>query len=252
MTGGAQSVVTELPPEDLGKTVQATATIDLLYGDPFTDNFDKPFTVFTAKADLASQNNAVMQQLSYEGTLVGRHTGPTPTEGVEGNRGFRILSDRFQYLTNVAFEYGGMSLIGQVGKEWKLGGRWALIAHGGPGVVMFGATPSSMLVGEGRDYDFVSGAMVTGVANVMRKGRRIAQLGFDSQWLLTVNGVADDHQLNAALAELQLPISSKLAAGVRWLGYWGNSYYSTDPDEHTHSHLARLFASWTFGTEPSR
>ena len=45
---------------------------------------------------------------------------------------------------------------------------------------------------------------------------------------------------------------TQLAAGVRWLGYWGNSYYDTDPDEHTKSHLARIFASWTFGTEPTR
>ena len=252
LTGGAQSVVTELPPEDLDETAQATATLDILYGDPLNDKFAKPFSVFTAKVDLATRNDNLFQQLSYEGTLTGRHLGPTAEEGGDGNKGFLILSDRFQYLTNVAFEYGGMTLVGQVGKEWQLGGPWSLLAHGGPGFVMFGATPSSMLIGEGRDYDFVSGAMVTGVANVMRQGRRIVQLGFDSQWLLTVNGVAESHELNAALAEIQLPITSKLAAGLRWLGYWGNSYYDTDPDEHTHSHMARLFASWTFGTEPTR
>lgn len=252
LTAGAQSIVTELPPEDLDKTGQVTGTLDLLYGNPLTDNFAKPFSTFTAKVDVASRNSGVIQELAYEGTLIGRHIGPTEAEGGDGDRGFLVLSDRFQYLTNVAFEYGGMSLVGMLGRHWKPGGDWSIVARGGPGVVMFGATPSSMLIGEGRDYDFVSGVMATAAADLLRKGRRIARLGFDSEWLYTVNGVADRHQLNGVVGEVQVPIHDRLAAGLRWLGYWGNSYYTTDPDEHTHSHMARLFASWTFGTEPNR
>jgi hypothetical protein len=241
--GGVQSVVTELPPEDVSKTGQVVGSAELLYGNPFTDDFKKPFSTMTARIDLASKNDFAIQDLHYEGSLVGRHFGDE--EGRD--KGYMLVSDRFQYFKNPAFEYGGMTLYGQMGRLWHTGENWSMALNGGPGWVMFAATPSNFEVGEGRDYDFTTGAGLTGAYTLLWRQRSVLRAGFTSGWLFTVNGTGQRHDLTAATTDLRWPVAQRMGIGLAWLGYWRASYYESDPDIHQHSNQARLYASWVFG-----
>jgi hypothetical protein len=219
----------------------------MVYGNPFTDTLIKPFSTFRAVIDIASNNDFVVQRLNYEGTLFGSNNSSADRQGSH----FLMATQRYLYFKNPAFEFGGVALNAKYGKIFVHSPKWATMFETGPGWVMLGAVPSTILYEEGRDYDFTTGASMVLEGSLLYQGRPLLRVGGQSAYLWTVDGDADNHLLNVGSATLNIPVKGNISAGLLWLGFWRNSYYSTGEDNgHSNQLRAYLSMAWGYSDRP--
>jgi hypothetical protein len=103
---------------------------------------------------------------------------------------------------------------------------------------------SEFVEGPARDYDFGPGLGLALNALVSRDREDVARLGYRTQWIHNVNGLAGDHILQEFTADIAIPVSRTLAVGTQVLYYHRHSAYRTEPTVSDETPQFQAYLRW--------
>jgi len=237
--------------EGSGPSDTATAgglvRLDYRYGDPVLDQVGRPFSTFAFELNVLT--NGGIEEAFTHGSLLGKRVGrpDSPHRHVLG------LILNYDYSNNPAYEVGMQSLTGGLISDWHLSERATLHTEAfGRGIVLTGIkSPQYIVVGEGRDYDYGPGIGARFDATLELRGRGSLRIGYEQNWIRSVNGVDANHTLGRALVRARVALTRNVGFGAGIKQRHIHSYYRNYPDDDQDTTEFRLFASmavphWTF------
>src|SRR4051812_6002388 len=183
---------------------------DYQYGDAVRDQAGRPFSAFAFELNILTTSG--IEEAFVHGSLLGRRVGRPdgPSIHVLG------LLLNYDYSSNPAYELGMQSLTGGLLSNWHLSNRAMLHTELlGRGVILSGIkSPQYIVSGEGRDYDYGPGIGARIDATLEMRGMASLRVGYETNWIHSVNGVAADHTLGRALARARAIITRHVGFGA--------------------------------------
>lgn len=229
-------------------TGSATMVVDLSYGDPFERPFHAPFDVFNARVQLSSGGGAI-NMLRAAGLLYQHElTGPGAR-----HRHLFVVNQRFDFVNNAAYRFGGQSIEAAILSRWRLGnGDKHLRAKVAGDAILLGAIDAPYTGFGERTYDFGPGLGL--MAELALERNEIVSLEWYNrlEYLHSVSGASADHYVLFTGLEGTLGIGRGMGLGLCLSTYARSSRYTDKgPDDRKFPEL-RMFVTWTAARGPGR
>ncbi len=229
--------------ESLGSNTKSYANFgfDHVYGNPFDNSRRKPFdTMEMAVQFSAPEEKVPMNLVRITGDLWEKPLGDSGTP----NHVFAIIQ-RFDYMNNTAFEFGGQSLGATLYSRFKLSPKLSLTTRVDGTYLILGAVNSdyakAAVVADQerlREYDYGPGPGAAAQVALNVSGRPWLTLGYRFQKIGVTNGSILDkgvssqgsdatHHIQAAGGRLVVPIFGNLGLGADGYVFLRKSHYTT-------------------------
>ncbi|MGB5529453.1 MAG: DUF3943 domain-containing protein [Ignavibacteriaceae bacterium] len=211
--------------------------IDFFYGNLFTENVKKPFSIFQLTMALSSGSPSLTRIQTY-GNLFGHYLYNRTNRQI-----LFITTLDYNYLNNPGFIYGGTSIDPQIVSRFQIGESTNIVANVGIDLIAMGATPNDYYTdAEGRNYDFGQGIGINLKASLSNYIWEVVDILYTSKWLYTQSEPAESrHHMHLVMVSGHLPIRQYFAIGIGIGAYWRNSYYEKFDDVSLRSPIFRIF-----------
>jgi hypothetical protein len=238
---GYKRVVGENNSGQGGEVDVGYAGLFLSYGDQVEDIDGSPFSAFTVRAEL-STNQGDQGHLSM---LTARGNLAAATLSSEGSTQHRLGAFMFyEYNATPAFEFGGQGFAGGLVSRWgdpkgrRIQSR--LLATAWPIV----ATRSDYFVTlEGRDYDYGVGLGAEAAVTAIDEGKWAINATGRYIWEPILSGFNGDHYQAAGTLEGRFYLWGKVGLGASGTVYWRNSVYDDFADVQVDATQIRAYTS---------
>lgn len=210
--------------EDLGGVLESGnvdiyARAQVSYGSPFKD-LDKPFANFRLRFEISNNDSSGLNLLQVGGFITGKKLR-------ESERSTHVwaLTFNYDYVSNSSFEFGGQSVNLNVFSTFPIG-KTQMTTRIGAGPVIIGAVPDVYLFyGEGRNYDYGSGASTIADVRFDFLKRFTYSLNYRGGWFSTLNGNESVHFLSVVTSDLRFALTNHLSLAAEWGSFNLYSYY---------------------------
>lgn len=237
---------------DLNNAAAApTFLVDLTYGDPFAAPFQGPWDAFRFKAQVSPGKSVAggwINLVRAYGRLYSRELAAPDAP----NRHQFTVWQRHEYVNNPAYVFGGETAGFGILSRWGSPGDWSVVTSAAlEGIIMGAVGGDTVSSGGGRLYDFGPGIGFSLSASVHRRGMRVLDAGYRSDYVHSVSGFDADHYVHFVGVEGIAPIRRGLGLGGTANFYARNSRYSwRAPEDRTFPEF-RVFLSWTLDHRPA-
>ena len=218
LASGFRATVDTGEVEDVLKS--GTIVADLQVGDIFERRFESPYDVFSVRAQLSPGGDG-LNLLRTSGRLYGRNLNSDST----WHRHLLVVNQRFDYLSNRAYKFGGQSIEGGLASRWKLGKGYALRTDLFGDLLILGALDAPLAGAGERTYDFGPGAGLRIDASLERNGITYVALLGRSEFIHSVSGAEANHVTGLGGLEATLPLGRGLGLAAHVLYYNRRSEY---------------------------
>jgi hypothetical protein len=224
-----------------------TVITDLSYGDPFARRFERPFDIFAVRLQLTPGGGG-LNLLQAAGRLYEHEL----TSGDARNRHLFVVNQRYDYVNNPAYRFGGQSVEAGIESRWRLGhGDFHLRQKATADAIVLGAIDAPFAgVGE-RTYDFGPGVGLTVSLVLERHQVNLLEWYNRLEYLHSVSGAQSDHYVAFTGLEGTLTIARGMGIGVCLSAYERASRYTDKPSEDRSFPELRVFFTWTTAHEAS-
>ena len=225
---------------DSGTAQLAALIVDLLYGDPFAQEYRDPFDVFGLRLIVSGGGINVLRGSGrlYQTNL---NSSSARFRHVLG------VNQRYDYIKNPAQSIGGQSVEIGVNSRLPFGSKgYGLRTSLFGDFVILGAidAPSTGL-GE-RNYDFGPGVGARVEIALERHGARFLRAFGQTEFIHSVSGASANHKVGFVGVELNVPIFKSFAiAGHSTLFRRRSKYTDGTPPDNRNYTEARLLLIWT-------
>jgi hypothetical protein len=212
---------------------------DHTYGSPFDNSRRKPFDHMDVVLQMSAQEKVPLNVVRISGDLLekplGSETAPNHV---------LALVQRFDYMNNTAFEFGGQSFGASLYSRFRTGQKWGLTTRVDGLALVLGAVNSDYAAVASvadrerlREYDYGPGLGAVAQAALSRSGRPLLSLFYRFQWINVRNGSVyskdqsslgtdANHYIHAAIARLVVPVFKNFGLGADGGVFLRKSYYS--------------------------
>ena len=238
---GYKRVVGENNSGQSGELDAGFAGLYLSYGDQVEDIGGSPFSAFSVKAELSSNQGeqGALALLTARGNLAAK------TLYQEGTTQHRLgLLMYYEFSETPAYEFGGQGFAGGLISRWgdpkgrRIQSR--LLANAWPVV----ATRSDYYVSlEGRDYDYGVGLGAEASVAAIDEGKWVLNASGRYLWQPVLSGFNGDHYQAAGTLEGRYYLWGKVGLGASATWYWRNSVYDDFADVQADATQIRAYTS---------
>ena len=231
--------------------------LDLGYGDTFAQPFRQPFDVFTARLQFTTgRSGNGLETVQTTGRLYQLPLTGTRKRSVRGQKlqTALVVNQRFDYVYNPPFSFGGQSVDVGVAARLPLGGAFRLDANALASTYVFGAisapgmprgTGGAVLPDTSQTYDYGPAfGTVVGVA-LTHRGVPVAWLASRTAALHVVSGTPADHFLSLTDLKATLPVGRGWGVGVNLNNDARTTRFADASRRGRAFTQARLYVSWT-------
>lgn len=225
---------------DSGTATMGAVIVDLLYGDPFTQEYRAPFDVFGLRLIVSGGGINVLRG---SGRLYQTNLNSSSARF----RHVLAVNQRYDYVKNPAQSVGGQSVEIGVNSRLRLGSKgYGLRTSLFGDFVILGAIDAPFTgLGE-RLYDFGPGVGARGEIALDRHGARFLRTFGQTEFIHSVSGASANHKVGFVGVELNVPIMKGFAiAGHSTLFRRRSTYTDGTPDDKRNYTEARLLLIWT-------
>ena len=226
---------------DSGTAQLAAVIVDLLYGDPFVQEYHAPFDVFGLRLILSAGGGINVLRGSGRLYQTNLNSDSARIRHVLG------VNQRYDYINNPAQSIGGQSVEVGVNSRWRLGSkgyglRGALFGD----FIILGAIDAPGTGFGERNYDFGPGVGARAEVALERHGARFVRLMWQAEKIHAVSGASANHNVNFVGAELNVPILKAFAVAAHATRFNRTSRYSDgSPTDSRNFTEGRLLLVWT-------
>jgi hypothetical protein len=219
----------------------ANVGFDHSYGSPFDNSRRKPFDYM----DMAVQFSAPEEKVPMNLVRITGDLWEKPFGDEAAPKNVFALVQRFDYMNNNAFEFGGQSLGAALHSRFRLAPKVGLTTRVEGLALILGAVNSDYSkiahVADQerlREYDYGPGLGAAAQVALSISGRPILSLAYRFQWISVTNGSVfskdqsslgsdANHYIQAAGGRLVVPIKGSLGLGADGYVFLRKSRYST-------------------------
>jgi hypothetical protein len=247
--------------ESISENTETTANLGFehAYGSPFDNTRRKAFDYMDVALQLTSGEKVPLNVVRISGDLWQKPLGEA-----EAPDHVFALTQRFDYLNNNAFEFGGQSVGATLHSRYRLSDKWGLGTRvDGLGMILGAVNSEYAKIADVenrerlREYDYGPGLGASAQAVLGLNGRPLLSLLYRFQWISVSNGSVyskgesgegsdANHYIQAAGARLLIPIKGSFGIGGDYYVFLRKSRYSLpnfhDIDQHVPQ--ARVFFAW--------
>lgn len=213
-------------------------------GNPYAGDYERPFDSFSLGLQLNFNDVQTIGRLQIAGTLAGNRLN----DEAEATIHIGTVMQSFDYVNNVAFQFGGQSLGTEILSLYWLTPSTTLRTRFQAAGLLLGAVNSeytNVVVGtDERDYDFGPGALGRARAVLNIDGRDIVDLAYDIYYIHTLTETDSDHLVHDLSARLQAPLWRSFGIGLEGRYFGRNSHYDEFPNVHRWVPQARVYLSY--------
>jgi hypothetical protein len=222
-----------------------TVITDLSYGDAFARPFERPFDNFAVRLQLTPGGGG-LNLLQAAGRLYEHEL----TSAGARNRHLFVVNQRYEYINNPAYRFGGQSVEAGIESRWKLGhGGYHLRGKATTDAIVLGAIDAPFAgVGE-RTYDFGPGLGLTARLVLERHQVNLLEWYNRLEYVHSVSGAQADHYVAFTGLEGTLTLARGMGLGVCLSTYARASRYTDKPPENRSFPELRVFFTWTTARE---
>jgi hypothetical protein len=237
----------------------ANVGFDHAYGSPFDNSRRKPFDYMDVALQMSGQEKVPLNLVRISGDIWQKPLG----DDAAPNHVF-ALSQRFDYMNNNAFEFGGQSLLTTLHSRFRLSSKTGLTTRVDGAVMILGAINSEYAkiadVADRerlREYDYGPGLGAGAQATLTRSGRPLLSLAYRFQWIDVSNGSIyskgqsaegsdANHYIQAAGGRFVIPVFGRLGLGADAYVFLRKSRYSFPGfhDIDQRNPQVRMFVAW--------
>lgn len=212
-------------------------TAEILYGNLFQGNIEKPFSWFGVGASVSTRDPLLTNLQSF-GNLYGWH--------IKKGKDIRHILNatlNYNYFNNPGFTYGGTSVNAHLVSLYNSESSVHLLSNVDIELIAMGAVPTDYYVDvEGRNYDFGPGIGINIGGSLTKDNWNLARIYYSSKWIWTQSEPSDSrHHLHLVWIDVMYPFVDYLAVGLGLGAYWRNSYYDYENDVFKRNRIVRLF-----------
>jgi hypothetical protein len=213
---------------------------DHAYGNPFDNTRRKPFDYMDVAVQMSFGEKVPLNVVRIQGDLFQKPLGDQQAPN-------HVLAafQRFDYMNNTAYEFGGQSFGVALHSRFRLSDTLGLLTRVDGLAMILGAVNSEYAVIADvpdrerlREYDYGPGLGAGGQVALNRKGHPLLSLTYRFQWINVRNGSIfskgesaegsdAEHYIQAALARLVVPIYRGFGLGADGGVFLRKSRYST-------------------------
>jgi len=226
---------------DSGTAQLAAVIVDLLYGDPFAQEYRDPFDVFGLRLILSAGGG--INVLRGSGRLYQKNLNSASAR----IRHVLGVNQRYDYINNPAQSIGGQSVEVGVNSRWRLGskGYGLRTALFGDFIILGAIDAPATGFGE-RNYDFGPGVGARAEVALERHGARFVRLMWQAERIHAVSGASANHTVNFVGAELNVPVWKAFAVAAHATRFNRTSRYTDgSPTDSRNFTEGRLLLVWT-------
>jgi hypothetical protein len=225
---------------------QASATASpyfifgLDYGDARRGESTTPFEAFTVDIvggpDLG---DALIRGRLYSHEF-GKHKGGQAT-----------IFQTYDFTRNPTYAYGGQGFEVEFGTTRRLSGNTSMWFAGSGGATVLAAVDTLLLApdtdgtDDRRDYDYGPGPRGGGILQFLWTNGAHTSLSYDVRQVSVLNGTRATHVLQRAHADVQVPISAKVALGFSAEYFYRTAFFWDAPTRSDQSPQFRMYAVWS-------
>ncbi len=216
--------------------------IDVSFGDPLQSEYRAPFDAFSLEAQLSPDGRGLNIVRSV-GRLYRNTLGPVDDAH---HRHQLTVNQRFDYVSNPAYQFGEQSIEIGLMSRWRLGDSGvALRSFVAADGVLLGAidVPGSGF-GE-RSNDFGPGGGLLAEVRLERDGRPFLSAYTRYRYLHSVSGAPANHQMLFTGADLWVPVTDRLGLKINLSSDHRRSRFDDQPTDRRSYYETRVFATWT-------
>lgn len=219
----------------------ATIITDLGYGDPYTKRFERPFDVFSVRLQLTPGGGG-LNLLQAAGRLYEHEL----TGAGARNRHLFVVNQRYEYVNNPAYRFGGQSIEAGIESRWRIArGDYHVRGKATADAIVLGAIDAPFAgVGE-RTYDFGPGVGLTASLVLERHQVNLLEWYNRLEYVHSVSGAQSDHYVAFTGLEGTLTLARGMGIGVCLSTYARASRYTDKPPENREFPELRVFFTWT-------
>jgi hypothetical protein len=220
-----------------------TLVLDVTYGDPLAQSFDKPFDVFEVRAQV-SPDGGGLNVLEAAGRLYQVDLNASDSR----RRHALAVTQRYAYSSYTpVFSYGAQSIELGILSRFPLPRDWQLHTRAAGNLLVMGAVDATNAGTGERDYDFGPGLGFGLEVDLWKHGHRYASLRNRAEYLYTVSGVPAEHLITFSRFETELPLTDRMGVGFATdINTRTSSYDAGDADTREFADV-RFFLSWAIG-----
>jgi len=232
---------------------------DHAYGSPFDNTRRKPFDYMDVTLQMSAGEKVPLNVVRISGDIFSKALG----DGGAPNH-VLALSQRFDYMNNTAFEFGGQSILGTLYSRYRLSDKWGLSTRlDGAGLILGAVNSEYAKIAHVadrerlREYDYGPGLGAGAQATLARKGRPLLSLMYRFQWINVTNGSVfskgessqgsdANHYIQAAGTRLVIPVFGRVGLGADAYLFLRKSRYSFEgfDDIDQRNPQLRVFLAW--------
>jgi hypothetical protein len=212
---------------------------DHAYGNPFDTSRRKPFDYMDVMLQLSAGEKVPLNAVRISGDLFSRPLG----DAAAPNHVLAVIQ-RFDYMNNTAYEFGGQSLGAALYSRYRLSDRLALGTRVDALAMILGAVNSEYAVIADvpdrerlREYDYGPGLGAAASVTLDRSGHPLLTLAYRFQWINVRNGSIfskgessegsdAEHYIQGAAARLVVPLYRGMGVGADGSVFLRKSRYS--------------------------
>jgi len=212
---------------------------DHAYGNPFDNSRRKPFDYMDVAVQFSAGEKVPLNVVRINGDLFEKPLG----DAAAPNHVLAIFQ-RFDYMNNTAFEFGGQSLGAALYSRYRLSDKYGLGTRLDGLAMILGAVNSEYAKIADvpdrerlREYDYGPGLGAGAQVALDRKGRPLLSLMYRFQWISVSNGSVfskgessqgsdANHYIQAAIARLVVPVYRSIGVGADGGVFLRKSRYS--------------------------
>lgn len=230
---------------DSGTAQLGAVIVDLLYGDPFEQEYRDPFDVFGLRLIVSGGGINVLRG-------AGRLYQTNLNSSSARIRHVLDVNQRYDFVKNPAQSIGGQSVEVGVNSRWRFGskGYGLRTALFGDFVVLGAIDAPATGLGE-RNYDFGPGLGARAEVALERHGARFLRLIWQGEYIHAVSGASANHTVDFVAAELNVPIVKGFALAAHATRFNRTSRYTdgspTDSRDFTEGRLLLVWTEAGFG-----
>jgi Domain of unknown function (DUF3943) len=215
----------------------AAIEYNLTYGDIYSANLSKPFSVFHLDIAFATAKPH-LTKVRAKGNLFNMHIKKTKKV-----KHLFIVSLNYNYWNNPGFEFGNTQFMYHFLSSYSLDNKINISTDVALSTIVLGATKSEFFLDpEGRDYDYGPGIGFRLFIAVHSKDWIVFQARYISNWFWTVSGTLNSkHHIHLLGAQGLIPLHKNLAVGLTFAVYWRESIYPTFSNVNVTSPIGRIF-----------
>ena len=223
-----------------------TIIAEMNYGDPFERPSWAPFDVFNVRAQV-SPGGGGLNLLRASGRLY----QTSLNKSARRNRHVFMVSQRYDFVNNPAYKFGGQSIETSIQSRWRLGrGSTHLRTKFGADGILLGAIDAPYSGVGDRTYDFGPGVGLIAALTLERRQTVYLEWYNRIEYLHSVSGAAADHGIAFTGLEGLLPLRHGIGLGLCLSAYARSSTYSDKPVEQREFPELRVFLTLITSHQP--